>query len=140
MGEGWPRPESGGESSRTREAEGRVENRGTPELIVTISETDLLESQTSYAIGRGFKKFEEVPPIERAEFWTVENGVPNNYLEAEKAAKEAGLDRKQQLGYKIRALEGRMSALSYSANKVDVREFRSLDKVGASLRQELAKL
>jgi len=140
MGEGWPRPESGGEAPRIREVEGTVEKQRTPELIVTISETELEESKLSFAKGRSFEKFEDMPPIERAEFWAIENGVPDNYLETEKAAKEAGLDRKGQLGYKIRALEGRVGALSRSLDKGDIKEFHSLDKVGTSLRQELAEL
>jgi hypothetical protein len=138
MGEGRYRPE-GAETPRRVEAV-RVVPEVTPELIINISEADLLESQSSFAIGRGFKTFGEVPPIERAEFWTRENGVENNYLEAEKAAIEAGLDRKGQLDYKIKALEARMSALSRSDNKGDIKEFHSLDEIGSSLRQELTDL
>ncbi|QQS39414.1 hypothetical protein IPM62_02260 [Candidatus Woesebacteria bacterium] len=61
-------------------------------------------------------------------------------MKAEKAAVEAGLDRKEQLDYMIKALEARMRALSRSLNKADIIEFQSLDNIGQSLRQEHAKL
>lgn len=141
MSEGGFGPESTRpEVPRIQEIELVVEKGSTPELVVNISEAHLQESQSSFAIGRGFEKFEEIPPIERAEFWTIENGVGNNYLEAEKAAIEAGLDRKGQLGYKTRALEARMSALSRSSDKGDLEEFHSLDKIGTTIKQELADL
>lgn len=122
------------------EAKEAVEVKTSPELIVDSSEADLHESQQSYAIGRGFEDFDKMPPLERAIFWTIESGVGDNYIRAESAAKEAGLDRRQQLEYKIKALESRMGALARSSNEAHITEFYSLDKIGGTLRQELKEL
>lgn len=141
MGEGGFRPESARqETPRVPEVAEKVEKATAPELIVDISELDLHESQSSFAIGRGFESFDEMPPIERAEFWAIESGVGDNYSEAEKAAKEAGLDREGQLKYKIRALEARMKALSRSSDKGHIREIHSLDDIGEALKKELKDL
>lgn len=139
-GEGFSGPESRQEVQKRLEGESHVEKQPALELIVDISEADLHESQSSYAVGKGFENFGEMPAIERAEFWVIENNVSDNYLKAEAAAKEAGLDREAQLGYKIRALEARMSALARSIDKKHIKEFHRLDEINAGLKEKKDKL
>ncbi|QQS39413.1 hypothetical protein IPM62_02255 [Candidatus Woesebacteria bacterium] len=69
MSEGMFHPESARQGEiTTRERERVAEVVQTPEPVVTISGEQLRESQTGFAIGRGFEKFEDMPPIERAVF------------------------------------------------------------------------
>lgn len=149
MGEGGFRPpeytgemptDRVGEQAPRYESRPGREDRGSPELIVDINESDLQESQSIFAVGRGFESFDQMPPLVRAEYWTIESGVGDNYLRAEAAAKEAGLDRKQQLEYKVKALEARMNALARSSNKGHIEEFQTLDNIGEALRNELKDL
>jgi len=127
-------------SFEKRELKSPPREVGEFEPVFTISKSDLLDGQRIYAEGRGFKSFDEIPAIERADFWVRENGWPDNYIEAEKAAKEAGLEPKEVLDFKIRALGARMDALSRSDSDADKKEFRDLDKIGELLRKDLQEL
>lgn len=115
------------------------ENKGIVsehEPVFTISESELKESQRIFAGGRWFEKFEDVPSVERADFWVRENGWPKNYEEAEKAAKEAGFEPEKVLEYKIKAISSRMDALSRSDDEGEIAEFYKLDELRGKLQEE----
>ena len=142
MGEygGYVPPEARVEVSPVRETELPAEREAARELVVNISREALNESQSSYAVAQGFENFEKMPAISRANFWALESGVRGNHRRAEKAAKEAGLDPKSQLEYKIKALKTRMTALARSTDRGNLDEFYKLDRICQASEQKLTEL
>jgi hypothetical protein len=97
----------GGENELKRTA---VENTTYPNETPEAT----AESQLSLAEHLGFEKWEDVPAINKAEFYANDGMIPDNWVHAAEEAEKAGLEQKDVLEMTLKALENRRYVLAHA--------------------------